>query len=342
MKKIIALIVSLITLLSLASFSACSKDDGKITVYAPDGAPALSIARLLNDKTLLDGKFDYNIVTATTIKAYFTGENPIADIAIMPVNAGVKMLGDGSTYKMLGTVTNGNLFILKKQNGEDIASTSDLSKLIGKTVGVINLTNVPGLTFKAILNDNQIPFKTLSDSDVVDANKVNLKGLTAVTGVGPKSTCDYFIVPEPDATAIINETNDIANGKILLSGSLQALYGDGNGYPQAIVVAKNSVISTNKDLINKFINSFADNKTWLLDENTSAQTIVNAVSNSFLKDDTRPALTTSNLNKTVIINCAISFTLAKDAKVAVLEYMQKINAISNNSFGTPSDAFFYQ
>ena len=32
----------------------------------------------------------------------------------------------------------------------------------------------------------------------------------------------------------------------------------------------------------------------------------------------------------------------KDAKVDVLEYMQKINAISNNSFGTPLDAFFYQ
>ncbi|MBO7187240.1 MAG: hypothetical protein J6V68_02435 [Clostridia bacterium] len=339
MKKIIALIVALITLLSLASFSACSKDnDGKITVYAPDGAPALSIARLLNDKTLLDGKFDYNIVTATTINAYITGENPIADIAIIPVNAGVKMLGDGSMYKMLGTVTNGNLFILKKQNGEDISSTSDLSKLIGKTVGVINLNNVPGLTFKAILNDNQIPFTTLSDTGEVDATKVNLKGLTAGTEVVPNSTCDYFIAPEPAVTTKINMTN----GKILLSGSLQALYGDGNGYPQAIVVAKNSVISSNKDLINEFINSFADNKAWLLDENTSAQTIVNAVTNSFLKDDTAPTFTASNLNKTVIINSAISFTSAQNAKQAVLDYMQKINAISNNSFGTPLDAFFYQ
>ena len=339
MKKIIALIVSLITVFTLTSFSACSKDnDGKLTVYAPDGAPALSIARLLNDKTLLDGKFDYKIVTATTINAYVTGENAIADIAIMPVNAGVKMLGDGSTYKMLGTVTNGNLFILKKQNGEDILTTLDLTKLIGKTVGVINLANVPGLTFKAILNDNQIPFTTLSDGGVVDPNKVNLKGLTAGTEIVPNSTCDYFIEPEPAVTTKINMTN----GKILLSGSLQALYGDGNGYPQAVVVAKNSVISTSRDLINKFINSFVDNKAWLLDENTSAETIVNAVSNSFLKDDTAPTFTASNLNKTVIINSAISFTSAQNAKVAVLNYMQKINAISNNSFGTPSDAFFYQ
>ena len=132
-----------------------------VSVYAPDGAPALALAKLMSEEnTFSQTSLTYNIVAADTIGARVSGENPAADICILPVNAASKLLGSGSKYKMLGTVTNGNLYILSK-DGETLTK-HNLSLLKGKTVGVINLANVPGITLKIILNKYGIPYETVS------------------------------------------------------------------------------------------------------------------------------------------------------------------------------------
>ena len=53
-------------------------------------------------------KFEYHVVDSSTIQTYVTGEEPAADFCILPLNAASKVLGTGTTYQMLGTVTNGN------------------------------------------------------------------------------------------------------------------------------------------------------------------------------------------------------------------------------------------
>jgi hypothetical protein len=159
MKKIFNILLTFIFITTLL-FTGCGKSDNNkdaLSVYCPDGAPALSVAKILDDK---NSNFDVNVVVASTINAYVTGESPTADICIMPVNAAVKLLGNGQTYKMLGTVTNGNLFLLSK-NGTRINSVN-ISQLRGKTVGVVNLPAVPGLVFKIVLNDHNIKFNEIS------------------------------------------------------------------------------------------------------------------------------------------------------------------------------------
>lgn len=132
-----------------------------VSVYAPDGAPALALAKLMSEEnTFSQTALTYNIVEAEKIVALVSGENPVADICILPVNAASKLLGSGQKYKMLGTVTNGNLYILSK-DGEHLTA-ENLSVLKGKTVGVINLANVPGLTLKIVLNKYDIPYETVS------------------------------------------------------------------------------------------------------------------------------------------------------------------------------------
>jgi ABC-type nitrate/sulfonate/bicarbonate transport system substrate-binding protein len=132
---------------------------GNVSVYVPDGAPALSIAKMLaDDVDFGDGvNVNYNVVSASTIQTYVTGANPTADVCILPVNLAVKLLGSGNTYKLLGTVTHGNLYLVSN-SGEKI-STSNLSTLKGKRVGVVNLSAVPGLTFKMILKSNNIEYE---------------------------------------------------------------------------------------------------------------------------------------------------------------------------------------
>lgn len=127
--------------------------DGTVSVYAPDGAPALGIANLLAEDA--DG-VNYEIVDANTIQTYVAGANPKADLCVLPVNLAVKILGSGQNYKLVGTLTRGNLYMLS--NGNTQITSENLSSLKGKTVGVVNLPAVPGLTFKLILKNNGIEY----------------------------------------------------------------------------------------------------------------------------------------------------------------------------------------
>lgn len=135
-----------------------------VTVYAPDGAPALALAGLMDgavSSSSLEKEVNFNIVDASTIQTHVTGANPDADICILPVNLAANLLGSGENYKMLGTVTHGNLYVISAKTGEQITA-SNISKLRGKTVGVVNLAAVPGLTLKLILNKYGIEYAELS------------------------------------------------------------------------------------------------------------------------------------------------------------------------------------
>ena len=136
-------------------------DPGEVSIYAPDGAPALALAKLMAEENQFGQiSVEYNIVPADTIGARVTGEDPAADICILPLNAASKLLGDGSTYRMLGTVTNGNLYLLSK-DGASVTSENIREELNGKTIGVIQLNNVPGLTLKIILEKYDIDYEVI-------------------------------------------------------------------------------------------------------------------------------------------------------------------------------------
>lgn len=337
MKKFLTVFLGIIMSLSVFGLTACKNDNdaGKISVYVPDGAPALSVAKFLDSEDL-QNTFSVNVVSSNEIKVYVSGENPKADICVLPVNLASKLLGDGSVYSMLGTVTHGNLFIMKTEGQEDV-TLNNIQTLKGKKVGVLNLANVPGLTFKAILSDNGLSYEDITETGEVKQDKVNLIGFTKGEDIKPGAGCDYYVVPEPAATTKQAKTN----GKLSIAGSLQELYEGGNGYPQAVAVAKNSVISDNLDAVEKFMNGLTENENWLADKNVSAEDIVNAVKKGFSDSEMSPTFTADNLNAEVLSNCAVHFQTSAECKQNVLDYLKKINAVSNNAWGTPSDNFFW-
>ena len=183
---------------------AAAESSEKYTVYAPDGAPALSLANAIQSST--GDTFSYHIVAASTIQAQVTGEKPAADFCVLPVNVAAKLLGNGQKYQMLGTVTNGNMYFLGA--GEQVSLTSDnlASALKGKIIGVVQLSNVPGLTLRCVLEEKKIPYEILdNDTKVTDKNKVYLKAIQdAATGVTPAGGCDYYLCPEPAASAKVS------------------------------------------------------------------------------------------------------------------------------------------
>lgn len=128
----------------------------EVTVYMPDGAPALSMATLMRDDTETDG-VTYKVVAAEEISAQVTNKDEAknADLCVLPITAASKLLGSGEKYVMLGTVTHGNLYLISK-DGETITA-ENISSLQGKKIGVLQMNNVPGLTLKAVLTKYGLP-----------------------------------------------------------------------------------------------------------------------------------------------------------------------------------------
>ncbi|MDE5943729.1 MAG: hypothetical protein K2H30_05950, partial [Clostridia bacterium] len=99
-----------------------------------------------------------------------------------------------------------------------------------------------------------------------DSEAVNLVAITAAQ-VGVTNDCDYYVVAEPAASTRVNAVPSLG-----FAGDLQELYGGENGYPQAVIVAKNELVNTS--FIGDFLDAVAENKDWLLSESTSAETII--------------------------------------------------------------------
>lgn len=133
------------------SVSGKTFDGNTVKVVAPDGAPALALAKFISDgEDFGTGKtFDYKVVSASTIGAQVS--QGVGDIVIIPVNAASKLYkaNANNPYKMVSVVTHGNLYIM---SSEEIT----INTLNGKTMGVIGQGLVPDLTLKAVFSKKNI------------------------------------------------------------------------------------------------------------------------------------------------------------------------------------------
>lgn len=328
MKKFVSLLLT-----SVMAVAACfllvgcgnKKYDGKIAVYMPDGAPALAFSKLMNDDNQLGREVSYNVVSADTIGTYVANES--ADVALLPVNAASKLCGSGEKYKLAAVNTHGNLFVVGKQEAADI------NALKGKKVGVVNLANVPGLTFKAILKDKNIAYT--EDASELTADNVLLVGIAGneiaarLNAQDASAALDFVVAPEPAVSTITGKAPVI---KVRLS--LQDLWGEG-GYPQAVLVIKNA-LAEDKEFVDNLLSALDESATWLPDHATEAVDTIGA----HLEEGLSPSFSADNLTKTVIENCNIRVRKAADAKNEIIAYIDKIKAITPAAVGEIKDEFW--
>ncbi|MDE6868788.1 MAG: hypothetical protein K2J83_06590 [Clostridia bacterium] len=189
--------------------------------------------------------------------------------------------------------------------------------------------------FTALLCASLAVFTTVGFSACgggTDSGAVNLVAITAAQ-VGVTGDFDYYVVAEPAASTRVNAVPSLE-----FAGDLQELYGGENGYPQAVIVAKNELLNTS--FMGDFLDAVSGNKDWLLSESTSAQSVISAVQ-SHLTEGMSPTFTAANLTKDVIKNCGINLTYAYDDKDEINAFMQEFNSVSETAFGTASDSFFW-
>ena len=320
MKKIILTILS--TILIFNCILGCKGASETISVYSPDGAPAIALTPAMNES------FDnvkFNVVDGQTIGSFVTGEDLKADICVLPINMASKLLGDGKNYKLLGTLTHGNFYLLSKS---DMSITTDnLQDLIGLTIGVLQLKNIPGLTFKSVLLENGISYGEITSPDEKKANQVNLIGISG-TEIG-SADFDAFLVPSPQADLKAKALN------LNFIASLQELYGK-NGFPQAVVAIKNSLIDNNPKFVSDFKTALLDGNNFISESNI--EKICDLISNN-LTDGLTPTFTAKNLTFKMIERSSIKFVETKDCKEEIIGFISRIQKVDGNAVKTLNDKF---
>ena len=337
MKKIVCFIFSIICSLSMF---ACDfihgneqkeqGEDKEITVYTPDGAPALSLAKLLHEDTESDG-VTYNVVPATGIEAYVTyeDESKNADVCILPLTDASLHLSSGEQYQLLGIVTHGNFFLMSET--ETTYGANNLTDLIGKKIGVVQLGKLPGLVLRSIFKREGIHYKVKSNLTDCEAGVVNLINI-APTAIKKNLGYDLFSMPEPLAT--VREKNGFFR-----VGSMQTLYGGENGYPQAALVAKRSLIENKKAWVDGFIRNVTVNEDWL--KAADMETVLTAI-NSHLQEGVTPSFSTANLSAQAIAGCNVRFQSASEAKTEVNGLITSLMNVQPEAVKSLADGFFYQ
>ena len=327
MKKIFCCVLA--SLCALTAFVACKREEKKeITVYMPDGAPALALAGLMAQDTAEDGVC-YRVVNAKGIESFvqFEDERKNADICLLPLTDA--SLYAQEKYALLGVVTHGNFFLLSET--DEVYTKENLSALVGKKVGVVQLGKLPGLTLQAVLRREGIPFAVREGLEDCEADTVNLINILP-TAVKKGAGFDLFAMPEPAVTV------KTKNG-FYRAGDLQALYGAENGYPQAVAVAKKSLIAQNGEWVGDFLTDLAESAQWL--ENAELSAVLSAV-NGHLEEGITPSLTENTLTSEAIRRCGVYFASAMESKAEISVFLEDLRGVNANAVRALADGFYYK
>ncbi len=347
MKKLLALLLALVTCFlfvacnntsessgseekqSLSSESESVKKDA-LSFYAPDGAPALSIAKFISsgENFGINADISYNVVSSSDIASVMTQGK--GDFIVMPVNAASKVYkaNPSDPYVMTAVVTHGNLYVVST---EEVT----LEGLKGKVIGVIGQGLVPDLTFKAILKDKGL-LDCVVAGDTATEGKITVRYFAQASDMLPllkQGILTVGLLPEPAVTKL---TTKLAADKTWFKLDVQELYdSEAKAYPQAVLMVKKSVYDKYKTQIDGMAEYFESNLTWIKANTADAVSAINGA----LPSGVTPSLDNS-LNATVIDNCKIYYQSSADAKQQVKDYIDKIISVNPNSAKAVSDEFF--
>lgn len=339
MKKLKRLLIVLAAMvMATAAMFGCGETHSAdytnpIAIYMPDGAPALAFAKLMDEENKLGKEnLSYTVVKAENIGGYVANES--ATVALMPVTGASKVAA--GKYKAVSVITHGNIFVIGKDEATELADLKD------KKVGVVQLANVPGLTFKHLLGGAGVDY---SENEQV-AGKVALYNITdpsAIASALNQNTYDYVVAPQP---AVANVCKSVAGVEVKID--LNKLYSNNDGkvgFPQAVLMVKNELCS-DTDFINKLTDALTDAASWIkeIDENGKAKNAEKAVKaiNANFADGGASTLKAPALSPSAIEGSNIYVQSVKEASVKtfVKDYINNMIAIEASAAKAITDDFF--
>ena len=260
MKRIITLFLSFLITSSLVIGCSNEQKDEKqqatnnktvsVTIGAPDGLPAIAIAKLSQENSKLKEGYEVKYTLEATSDALSTDVmKESLDIAIVPSNMASIAFNKTSNYQIVGTVGRGSFYLVSSE--EDVTGLN--SSLEGKEVGNIGKGLTPDITIQALLKEQNVDTSKITfnysneASDLVSL--LSTKKLT--TAIVPEPALSGLLTKNPDLKVVCG-TNDV----------WKEVFKNKNGYPQSTLIVKTSFANENPEFVESFINALDENIKW--------------------------------------------------------------------------------
>lgn len=250
-KRLLNIVLLICTLMILVG---CSNQKAKIEsttfrVSVPDGIPALTMTKMIKEKTLIDENInlDYSIEKTTDALAAKV-LSAAADIAIVPSNLAAQLYNKELGYKIAATGSWGSFYMISEEE------IRDPKVLIGREITTIGKNLTPDIMLRHILNLKDIK----ADSDVI----INyLNGATELAPNYLSGKTEIVSVPEPMLSVIMSKKPDT---KIILdfNEEWRNAYNSKDGYPQSSLIIKGDILLENKEFIDKFLEEYEKSIIW--------------------------------------------------------------------------------
>lgn len=297
---------------------ACRRGD-ELLLYAPDGAPALSVAKIINDGCIGDATTrKQSVVSVVTTGEEVTAKcgNGEADLAVLPTNAAVKICSVRDDYALFSVNVYGVLYIVGTQQ------LTDLKDLQGKRLYSIGEGNTPEYVFEKICDQNKVSYEKYDEKETL-YGKVMLKYFKDASEIIPQiiqGNADFALLGEPAATQLIGkllEKNKPAYNLFNLQTLWQqATDSDAAGYPQASLIVKRSLLSDG-DFRARLDASLSANSEFL---NANATKIKDVLCNA-------GSALQINFTNEIFERCNLIYTDAYAAKADIEKYLAEFDAM---------------
>lgn len=256
----LAIAATLIAALAVG-FAACDPKDetpGALRVAAPEGTPALAIARLKTDNATLAGHaMTYEVVSPSLIAAEMSGGK--ADVVIMPVNAGANLIRQGADYRLISVAVNGSLFMVGSTDDGGAIERADIA---GSKVACIGQGATPGLVFEYVMRSSPMELEIVAADKTPGENQVAVQYVAdgpAAKALLENDKVDFAVVGEPAATTFKNAL------KLNAELDMQAAWKDATGeetYPQAGLFVRTS-LAADAEFTSALFDALAASKEWV-------------------------------------------------------------------------------
>lgn len=253
MKKILTVFMSLLIMSSILVGCSSNKDEEKVAetvnvnVGAPDGLPAIAIAKLSQENTKVKDGYEVKYTLEATSDALSTDVmKESLDIAIVPSNMASVAYNKTSNYQIAGTVGMGSFYLVSSD--KDVNGLN--SSLEGKEVGTIGKGLTPDITVQALLKEQKV------DSSSITFNYSNEASDLVSLLASKKLTTG--IVPEPALSGLLTKNPDL---KVVcgVNDTWKEVFKNQNGYPQSTLIVKSSFAKENSEFVESFIKALEEN-----------------------------------------------------------------------------------
>ncbi len=305
MKKFLIFFLMILTF----SLYSCKKEETIINIAVPNGAPSLATLNLsYNDNYNVDVKSG-----VSNIKAAFLSND--YDFIIAPTNLGIQMYNANKNYKMVSTITCGNLYLASN------SSLNSIQDLNGKNVVLFGKNTVNDMIVNYVLKGNNV---SCNIEYVDDLN-------TAKTLFLADQSDTSYLLADPQKSAI--ETNLASQNKtrtfIDIQEEFEKISGTA-GFAQASLFVKSSI---SREDVQKVLTAIKENVQFITNETNIS------VTNDKIKE-----LGYFNLEDTIMYKAIIgsNFNIVFDLN-GMKDMVDKTYTINLNLVGgvLPSEEFYF-